>query len=64
MSNGMDLKVKRIRAKVTQEQLAKAADRSRSWVTKVESGSDELPAQVVARYEAGLSKFLDVREVA
>jgi transcriptional regulator with XRE-family HTH domain len=62
----MDLKVRRIRLKVTQEQVA---DRlvprmSRSWVAKVERIEDDLPAKTVARIEASLRTFENVSEVA
>lgn len=60
----MDLKVRRIRAKVTQEQIAKHVGLSRSWVAKIERVPGDLPHDVVVRYDAALRTFLDVSEVA
>ena len=60
----MDLKVRRIRAKVTQEQVGKHVGMSRSWVAKVERIEDDLPAKTVARIEASLRTFENVSEVA
>lgn len=60
----MDLKVRRIRAKVTQQQIAVHVGLSRSWVAKVERVSDDLPVVVVDKYLKALGTFADVREVA
>ncbi len=60
----MDLKVRRIRAKVTQEQIAKHVGLSRSWVAKVERVPDDLPRLTVEKYDAALRTFVDVSEVA
>lgn len=59
----MDLKVRRIRAKVTQEQIAHLVGMSRSWVAKVER-TDEPKPRAVNLYNLALSTFPDVREVA
>ena len=59
----MDLKVRRIRAKVTQEQVAKHVGLSRSWVAKIER-QDNVTPEHVARYVDALRTFADVREVA
>lgn len=63
MTTGMDLKVRRIRARVTQEQIAKHVGLSRSWVAKVERSKEVAPA-VVGRYYDALLTFADVSEVA
>lgn len=60
----MDLKVRRIRAKVTQQQIATRVGLSRSWVAKVERVSDDLPRATVQVYENALRTFQDVSEVA
>jgi transcriptional regulator with XRE-family HTH domain len=60
----MDLKVRRIRAKVTQEQIAKHVGLSRSWVAKIERVPDDLPVATVTKYDNALRTFLDVSEVA
>lgn len=64
MSQGFDLKVRRMRARITQKQLADALGVSRVWVSKLEIREDPLPAQAVSKYEAALSTFEDVRRVA
>lgn len=60
----MDLKVHRIRSKVTQQQIATHLQLSRSWVAKVERVSDDLPRETVERYLAALRTFADVTEAA
>jgi transcriptional regulator with XRE-family HTH domain len=59
----MDLKVRRIRAKVTQDQIAQHIGLSRSWVAKVERQENVAPENV-AKYVEALRTFADVREVA
>lgn len=59
----MDLKVRRIRAKVTQQQIADVVGLSRSWVAKVER-QESLPVATIERYATALRTFADVREVA
>lgn len=56
----MDLKVRRIRSKVTQAQIAKHVGLSRSWVAKVERVADDLPRETVERYMVALRTFADV----
>ncbi len=63
MKTGMDLKVSRIRHKVTQAQVARVAGVSRSWVAKWER-AEEIPAHVISKYETALNTFVYVREVA
>jgi len=60
----MDLKVRRIRAKVTQEQIAKHVGLSRSWVAKTERVPGDLPAVTVGKYLDALRTFENVSEVA
>lgn len=63
MSKGMDLKVRRIRAKVTQKQVAASVGLSRSWVARVERDDFE-DSDAYERYEQALRTFEDVRRVA
>lgn len=60
----MDLKVRRIRLKVTQEQVAQHVGLSRSWVAKVERIDDDLPAKTVKLIDAALRTFENVSDVA
>lgn len=61
MSTGMDLKVRRIRLKVTQEQVAQHVGLSRSWVAKMERIDDDLPAAKAEMILAALRTFENVR---
>lgn len=50
---GIDLKVQRIRARLTQEDVARAASRERRWVIRVEQ-MDVVPPSQAERYAHAL----------
>lgn len=66
MTTGMDLKVERVKARLTQQQVADRTSLSRSWVAKVENdqeGAVDLDEKVVATYGAALEELGVVRHV-
>ncbi len=49
----MDLKVRRIRARITQQQVAERVGLSRSWVAKIER-QDKVAVDVIGKYVTAL----------
>lgn len=63
METGMDLKVRRIRLRLTQDQVAKRLGVSRSWVARAE-GDNPPSSDALQRLDAALRTFGDVSEAA
>lgn len=61
MTTGMDLKVERVKARLSQEQIAERVGLSRSWVAKAEGYRDAVPTTIAERYDAALRTFGVVR---
>jgi transcriptional regulator with XRE-family HTH domain len=62
MTTGMNLKVARITARLTQAQVAERAGLSRSWVAKAEGFRGEVPADMISKYDEALRTFGVVRQ--
>jgi transcriptional regulator with XRE-family HTH domain len=62
MSTGMDFKLRRVKARRTQADVARIVRLSRSWVAKVESMRGPVPAEAAKLYDTVLRTFEHVSD--